>query len=191
MALDTARSVANVREALAGYAVLADRAPADRIPYSAADVPPLGFAIAQLGGIYILAENDKGLVVVDMHAAHERIMYEQLKDAFNERNIVRQPLLVPVTVHVSESEARLAEEAGDVFARLGLAVDRAGPASVIVREVPALLKQSIPRHSCATFSRTCRNQVSAIASKTVATNSSRRWRATMQYGRTVRCPFRR
>jgi DNA mismatch repair protein MutL len=142
MALDTARSVANVREALAGYAVLADRAPADRIPYSAADVPPLGFAIAQLGGIYILAENDKGLVVVDMHAAHERIMYEQLKDAFNERNIVRQPLLVPVTVHVSESEARLAEEAGDVFARLGLAVDRAGPASVIVREVPALLKQS-------------------------------------------------
>jgi DNA mismatch repair protein MutL len=69
-------------------------------------------------------------------------MYEQLKDAFNERNIVRQPLLVPVTVHVSESEARLAEETGDVFARLGLAVDRAGPASVIVREVPALLKHS-------------------------------------------------
>jgi DNA mismatch repair protein MutL len=147
MALDTARSAAKVREARAGYAVLADRGPADLIPHSAADdrptdVPPLGFAIAQLRGIYILAENDKGLVVVDMHAAHERIMYEQLKDAFNERNIVRQPLLVPVTVHVSESEARLAEETGDVFARLGLAVDRAGPASVIVREVPALLKHS-------------------------------------------------
>ena len=145
MALDVGPSSSNVREAMAGYAVLADGS--SGIPHATegsrpADVPPLGFAIAQLAGTYILAENDKGLVVVDMHAAHERIMYEKLKDAFSERNIVRQPLLVPVTVPVSESEARLAEEAGDVFARLGLGVNRVGPASVVVREIPALLKQS-------------------------------------------------
>src|SRR5690606_24008718 len=105
-------------------------------------LPPLGFAIAQLAGIYILAQNDSGLVVVDMHAAHERIVYEQLKNAFDEKHIVRQPLLVPVTVAVSEREAELAEQAGDVFERLGLKLDRVGPASVVVREIPALLKQS-------------------------------------------------
>ena len=145
MTLDVGRSSPNVRDAMAGYAVLAGKPPGVSHASQAsqpADIPPLGFAIAQLAGTYILAENEKGLVVVDMHAAHERIMYEQLKDAFSERSIVRQPLLVPVTVHVSESEARLAEEAGDVFARLGLGVDRVGPSSVIVREIPALLKQS-------------------------------------------------
>jgi len=96
--------------------------------------------VAQLGGVYVLAENRDGLVVVDMHAAHERITYEKLKRDFDDRGLVRQPLLVPVTVAVSESEARLVEQAADALAKLGLVVDRAGPASVVVRELPALLR---------------------------------------------------
>ena len=105
-------------------------------------VPPLGFALAQLAGIYILAENANGLVVVDMHAAHERIVYEKLKSSFNEKSIVSQPLLVPATIAVSESEANLAEESGEVFAQLGLLVDRGGPTSLLIRQVPALLRHA-------------------------------------------------
>jgi DNA mismatch repair protein MutL len=130
-----------VREALSGYRILSgESAPPDMAERGR--IPPLGFAIAQLAGVYILAENANGLVVVDMHAAHERIVYEQLKGAFDEENIVRQPLLVPVAIAVSESEASLAEDAGSVFAKVGLTVDRTGPTTVIVREIPALLKQS-------------------------------------------------
>jgi DNA mismatch repair protein MutL len=144
MPLEAHRGAAGVREAVRGYEVLSGARTASDTPQRQEheNVPPLGFAIAQLAGIYILAENANGLVVVDMHAAHERILYEQLKDAFDQKNIVRQPLLVPVSVTVSESEAALVEGAEEVFARLGLAVDRSGPTSVIVREVPALLKQS-------------------------------------------------
>jgi DNA mismatch repair protein MutL len=144
MPLDARPRTAGVREALRGYELFADAQAKRGHPEQsgAENVPPLGFAIAQLAGIYILAENATGLVVVDMHAAHERILYEQLKNAYEAGNIVRQPLLVPLAVAVSESEAALAEEAADLFARVGLTVDRAGPTSVMVREVPALLKQS-------------------------------------------------
>lgn len=106
------------------------------------DTPPMGYALAQLAGIYILAENKNGLIVVDMHAAHERILYEKLKKDFDQRSLVRQPLLVPTTVAVSEREATLAEDNADVFARLGLVVDRAGPQSLVIREMPALLRQA-------------------------------------------------
>ena len=126
---------AAVRDALSGYATLS--APAGARESN--DVPPLGYALAQLGGIYILAENAAGLIVVDMHAAHERIVYEKLKSSFDAGGIVRQPLLVPVVVTVSEREAELAADAADVFARVGLVVDRAGPGSVVIREFPALL----------------------------------------------------
>jgi len=126
--------LAGVRESLAGYATLA------RDMRAAPDLPPLGFAVAELGGIYILAENRHGLVVVDMHAAHERITYEKLKKGFEDKAVIRQPLLVPVTVAVAESEARLVEESAELLAMVGLVVDRAGPSSVVVREVPALLR---------------------------------------------------
>ncbi len=128
-----------VRESLAGYEALASAAALPAADAEAHDVPPLGFAIAQLAGVYILAENVDGLIVVDMHAAHERIVYEKLKKAHDAQGIVRQPLLVPLSVSVSESEAELFESAADRFAALGLGVDRTGPTTLTVREVPALL----------------------------------------------------
>lgn len=143
MSLGGHRHASGVREAMRGYELFSGTKEASSASdREREDVPPLGFAIAQLAGIYILAENANGLVVVDMHAAHERILYEQLKGAFDQRNIVSQPLLVPVPVTVSESEAALAEDADEVFARLGLVVDRSGPTGVIVREVPALLRDA-------------------------------------------------
>jgi DNA mismatch repair protein MutL len=131
-----------VREALAGYRALTAGAAAEGDEPGRDAIPPLGFAIAQLAGIYILAENADGLVVVDMHAAHERVVYENLKAAFDAGNLVRQPFLVPASVSVSEQEAALAEEAAPVFERVGLAVSRGGPSSVVIREMPALLKQA-------------------------------------------------
>jgi len=142
MPLGQAPTRAAVRESLAAYGAMATApSPAD-VPQQAADVPPLGFAIAQLAGTYVLAENRDGLVVVDMHAAHERITYEKLKKSFDDRNLVRQPLLVPETVSVAESEARLVEEAGGELEKIGLVVDRSGPTTLTVREVPALLRQA-------------------------------------------------
>lgn len=106
------------------------------------DIPPLGFALAQLKGIYILAENVQGLVMVDMHAAHERITYERLKTAIDNEGIRSQPLLVPLAVAVSSREVDVARTHADMFARLGLGVDIAGEESVLVREVPVLLRDS-------------------------------------------------
>lgn len=132
-----APSASAVAEAIGAYRAMAGEAAA-----VSRELPPLGFAIAQLSGVYVLAENANGLVIVDMHAAHERIVYEKLKHSFDARAIVRQPLLVPVTLAVSESEAALAEENAEFFAQVGLVMSRAGPTSIVVREVPALLNQA-------------------------------------------------
>ncbi|MFP5373452.1 MAG: DNA mismatch repair endonuclease MutL [Gammaproteobacteria bacterium] len=140
-----------VAEALAGYAALyggrdtADDggpAPLPALPETGeATLPPLGHALAQLHGIYILAESAEGLVVVDMHAAHERIGYEKLKAAHDGEGLRRQPLLVPATVAVSEREAEVAEREAQTLVELGFEVDRAGPQSLLLRAVPALLAQ--------------------------------------------------
>ncbi len=103
---------------------------------------PLGHAIGQVHGIYILAENEQGLVLVDMHAAHERITYERLKQAVADEGVRTQQLLVPVTLAVSEKEAEFVEQQTDLFQRLGVSMDRTGPLSLLVREVPALLASS-------------------------------------------------
>jgi DNA mismatch repair protein MutL len=137
-----AAPTAAVQEALAGYRSLSTVPATESGSSPAEHTPPMGFAIAQLSGVYILAENADGLVVVDMHAAHERITYEKLKRSFDDRAIVRQPLLVPLSLSVSEREALLAEESAALFHRLGLEVGRSGPATLVVREVPALLKQA-------------------------------------------------
>ena len=131
-----------VRETLASYRALAGASSIAVAPEKAADLHPLGFAIALLGGIYILAENEEGLVLVDMHAAHERIVYEKLKRGYEERQLVRQPLLVPEAISVAESEADLVEQSGHLLEELGLVVERSGPTSLTVREVPALLRNA-------------------------------------------------
>lgn len=104
--------------------------------------PPLGFAIAQLHGIFILAENAEGMVLVDMHAAHERITYERLKSAWAEDKVRSQPLLVPLSMAVSTREADFAEQSPEVFERLGFVIERAGPETLSVREVPALMRDA-------------------------------------------------
>jgi DNA mismatch repair protein MutL len=103
------------------------------------EVPPLGFAIAQLKGIYILAENANGLVVVDMHAAHERITYERMKAQQASQKVQSQPLLVPRAIAVSEKEADHADDHAEIFTRLGFELERAGPESLLIRQVPVML----------------------------------------------------
>jgi DNA mismatch repair protein MutL len=104
------------------------------------EAPPLGYAIAQLKTIYILAENVHGLVLIDMHAAHERITYEKLKAGRACSNLRSQILLVPLSVAVSAKEAAAAEEHGDALADWGLELSRSGPSAVVVRRIPALLE---------------------------------------------------
>jgi DNA mismatch repair protein MutL len=103
---------------------------------------PLGLALAQLHGVYVLAQNRQGLVLVDMHAAHERITYEAFKRAHAGEGIKSQPLLVPVSVAVSRREADLVERHGEVFSALGMQVDRLGEQSLVVRALPALLRHA-------------------------------------------------
>jgi DNA mismatch repair protein MutL len=106
------------------------------------EVPPLGYAIAQLKGIYILAENTEGLIVVDMHAAHERIIYERMKVAFAENGIQSQPLLVPLTIAVSDKEVDSAETHTSTFEQLGFVIEGAGPESLLVRQIPVALQKA-------------------------------------------------
>jgi len=106
------------------------------------EMPPLGYALAQLQGVYILAENAAGLVLVDMHAAHERITYERLKQARAADGIRSQPLLVPQAVAVSQRETQVAAEHREQFRRLGLEVDVAGEESLLIRQIPVALRDS-------------------------------------------------
>ncbi len=102
-------------------------------------MPPLGYAIGQLQGVYILAQNAEGLVMVDMHAAHERVTYEKLKRQAASATIARQRLLVPENIDVTVAEADLIEEVAELLEASGLLIERIGLQSVCLREVPALL----------------------------------------------------
>jgi DNA mismatch repair protein MutL len=138
-----------VRDApLAGYAALLgesaslpDRSCAAPMPQAEdGEVPPLGFAIAQLKSIFVLAENAHGLILVDMHAAHERITYEKLKSGRAGSNLRSQMLLVPLGIAVSAKEAAAAEEHAEALAEWGLELSRSGPTAIVVRRIPALLE---------------------------------------------------
>jgi len=104
-------------------------------------IPPLGFAVAQLHGVYVLAQNAQGLVIVDMHAAHERITYERLKTALGGQGIKSQPLLLPLTLNISQREAEVCEDQADILKHLGLEIDRLGEQSVVIRSIPVLLQR--------------------------------------------------
>jgi DNA mismatch repair protein MutL len=146
----------SVAESLAAYValgasqeqpVLPERPPVDALDESPHgepphDEPPLGIAIGQYRGIYILAQRSDGLVLVDMHAAHERVTYEQMKRSLANGGIKAVPLLVPVTVALTAAEAeRLCEDAAEL-ARLGLEIDRLSPSSIAVRSLPLELRNA-------------------------------------------------
>ena len=145
-----------VREQVAAYKALHSsgdvshtNSPVLQATTSASDIasaenlsPPLGFAIAQLHGIYILSQTEQGMVVVDMHAAHERITYERMKAAYENENIISMPLLVPLNIAVSEKEAGIAEEYHQLFSDFGFEVDRLGVETVVVRQIPSMLKNA-------------------------------------------------
>src|SRR5690606_36990366 len=128
---------AAVREHVPLYARLHERPSAP--PAASGSTPPLGFALAQLAGIYVLAQDEEGLVIVDMHAAHERILYERLKRSAEGASLERQALLVPIEIEVTEREAELAEDAAEELGRLGFTLARRGPRAVQIEAVPALL----------------------------------------------------
>ncbi len=149
-----------IREQVSGYRAIADsvfrpsgegatsvfreqiadfsQSPNEQAPVNQ-DVPPLGYALAQLKGIYILAENKEGLVLVDMHAAHERITYERLKEARLGSDVALQPLLVPVTINVSESEITAWLGKKDLFSELGLEIEQMDKTILVIRSVPDML----------------------------------------------------
>jgi DNA mismatch repair protein MutL len=150
LALRSVPAPSSVDELRGGYAALYAGTPAAvaeeadplldaPLPEPRDGVPPLGHAIAQLHGIYILAETGDGLIVVDMHAAHERIGYEKLKAAHDGVGVRIQPLLVPQAVAVSGREADIAEREAATLQQLGFEVSVNGPQSVLLRGVPALL----------------------------------------------------
>ena len=104
-----------------------------------AQIPPLGFALAQLQGIYILAENEQGLVMVDMHAAHERMVYEKMKAAFAAQHMLVQTMLVPLTLNLSEREADCVQQQIEFFQQLGFKAERISKETIAIREVPQML----------------------------------------------------
>ena len=159
--------------------------PVDSPPLPAGDWP-LGRAIAQLQGVYILAENAQGLVVVDMHAAHERIVYERLKQQMDNEQLASQPLLIPATFAATPTEVATAEDSGVVLAMLGLEVVPFSPKTLAVRAVPTTLAQGDPvelarsvlaelsQHDASTVVQRARNELLATMACHGAVRANRR-----------------
>lgn len=132
-----------VNEQIAAYTQLHPAPEATPAPRDAQDaVPPLGYAIAHVHNIYILAETPNGVILVDAHAAHERVTYERLKQQLHAGAIPSQPLLLPLRIKVSSTEAELAEQQQEFFLQLGFELNRFGPETLVIRAVPALLAKT-------------------------------------------------
>jgi len=112
------------------------------LPDASAGIPALGYALAQLSGIYILAQNEHGLVIVDIHAAHERIVYEKLKLQLDADRIAMQPLLIPVVFSAARIEVATAEDHAETLATIGFEIAALSPTALAVRGVPAALKDA-------------------------------------------------
>jgi DNA mismatch repair protein MutL len=136
----------NVEETIQAYAALYPKPePAQRPAQPVAQTngtPPLGYAIAHLHNIYILSETPNGIILVDAHAAHERVTYERLKKQYHNGNVPSQPLLLPVKIKVSPAEADLAEQEHEFFMSLGFDLNRSGPETILLRSTPALLNNA-------------------------------------------------
>ncbi|MBF6649417.1 DNA mismatch repair endonuclease MutL [Methylobacter sp. BlB1] len=138
----------NVEETIQAYAALYSKPepvqkPAQTQPAAQTKgTPPLGYAIAHLHSIYILSETPNGIILVDAHAAHERVTYERLKKQYHSGNVPSQPLLLPIKIKVSPAEADLAEQEHEFFMSLGFDLNRSGPETVILRSTPALLNNA-------------------------------------------------
>ena len=176
-----AAAAAPVEPAAATHTAEHAAAPAAQPPVTAAadntPVWPLGRAVAQLHGVYILAENSQGMVIVDMHAAHERIVYEQLKNAVNTENgdqqIPSQPLLIPATFAATPEEVATAEAHAETLLTLGMEVSPFSPKTLAVRAVPATLAQGdavelarsvlaeLAQHDASTVVQRARNEILA------------------------------
>jgi DNA mismatch repair protein MutL len=170
----------------------AESAISQRVSPMAAQTPlpggewPLGRALAQLQGVFILAENTQGLVVVDMHAAHERIVYERLKQQLDEEQLASQPLLIPATFAATPEEVATAEDSAVVLAMLGMEIVPFSPRTLAVRAVPTTLAQGDPvalarsvlaelaQHDASTVVQRARNELLATMACHGAVRANRR-----------------
>ena len=133
----------SIAESITAYATLSPYAMAEKIPElsvsTGQNMPPLGYAIAHIHNIYIMSETPKGVILIDAHAAHERVTYERLKRQYQQGSVPSQPLLLPIKITVSATEADLAEQEYEYFSSLGFELNRSGPETIILRSTPALL----------------------------------------------------
>ncbi|MGZ8136755.1 MAG: DNA mismatch repair endonuclease MutL, partial [Methylococcaceae bacterium] len=129
-----------VEEIIQSYAALHPQpSQKNELPAQSRDIPPLGYAIAHIHNIFILSETKQGIILVDTHAAHERVTYERLKQQYQQGALPSQPLLLPIKIKVSAAEADLAEQEHEFFNALGFELNRLGPEAIALRSVPALL----------------------------------------------------
>ena len=136
----TSVSMLQIAEDMEAYAKLIPVV--EKPPTASQTIPPLGFALAHIHQIYILAETAQGIILVDAHAAHERVTYERLKQQYQQQAIVSQPLLLPIKLQVTGAEAEWVEHDSEAWQNLGFELNRSGPQSLILRAVPALLAKS-------------------------------------------------
>ncbi len=144
-AASTGLNTSSVAEQIQGYGKLYPRMTAESHappPHTPQAIPPLGFALAHIHNIYILAETAEGIILVDAHAAHERVTYERLKKQYQAAAMVSQPLLLPIKLQVTAAEADLAEQEHAFFHSLGFELTRSGPETVLLRATPALLAKT-------------------------------------------------